>query len=320
MTEAFTGFSQRWADFPDYIIGITKEIWEDRGLATLHDYYADDVVMRFPSGILRGNQTVINGTMATIAEFPDRVLLAEDVIWSGDAETGYLSSHRVRTSGTHTGFGAFGEPTGKRFDIRVIADCAAKSDTIYDEWLVRDYGGMARQLGLDPQKIARDQINDGVKPFTPADDVDGGYHGTGNTNEWGAKYADILQRIMAADLAVIPREYDRACHLHHAGARDGLSHADADIYWTALRSSFPSATFAIHHQIGRDDAMMPPRAAIRWSLTGKHDGWGMFGPPTGAPVHIMGISHAEFGPWGLRHETTLYDEVSIWKQITLHTG
>ena len=34
--------------------------------------------------------------------------------------------------------------------------------------------------------------------------------------------------------------------------------------------------------------MMPPRAALRWSLTGKHDGWGSFGAPTGAEVHIMG--------------------------------
>ena len=29
------GFSNRWKDFPDYIIGITKEIWEDRGVGTL---------------------------------------------------------------------------------------------------------------------------------------------------------------------------------------------------------------------------------------------------------------------------------------------
>ena len=32
----------------------------------------------------------------------------------------------------------------------------------------------------------------------------------------------------------------------------------------------------------------------------------------------MGISHAEFGPRGLRREWTLYDEVAIWKQIVLH--
>jgi len=55
-------------------------------------------------------------------------------------------------------------------------------------------------------------------------------------------------------------------------------------------------------------------------LTGKHDGWGAFGKPTGAEVHIMGASHVEFGPWGIRREYTLYDETSIWKQIAMKTG
>ena len=40
------GFSNKFSDFPDYIIGITKEIWEDRGIATLHDYYAPDIIVR----------------------------------------------------------------------------------------------------------------------------------------------------------------------------------------------------------------------------------------------------------------------------------
>ena len=69
--------------------------------------------MRFPSGIVRGNEAVIDGTLATLAEFPDRQLLAEDVIWSGDEDEGFLSSHRLVTSGTHTGHGVFGPPTGR---------------------------------------------------------------------------------------------------------------------------------------------------------------------------------------------------------------
>ncbi len=32
------GFSDQFKNFPDYILGITKEIWEDRGLATLNHY------------------------------------------------------------------------------------------------------------------------------------------------------------------------------------------------------------------------------------------------------------------------------------------
>ncbi|HSF63943.1 MAG TPA: nuclear transport factor 2 family protein, partial [Paracoccaceae bacterium] len=41
---------------------------------------------------------------------------------------------------------------------------------------------------------------------------------------------------------------------------------------------------------------------------------------TGARVHIMGMAHAEYGPWGLRRECALWDEIAIWKQILLHTG
>ena len=28
------GFDSKFKDFPDYIIGITREIWENRGIAT----------------------------------------------------------------------------------------------------------------------------------------------------------------------------------------------------------------------------------------------------------------------------------------------
>lgn len=66
--------------------------------------------------------------------------------------------------------------------------------------------------------------------------------------------------------------------------------------------------------------MLSPRAAVRWSLNGTHDGWGMFGQPTGAQIHVMGFTHAEFGPYGLRREFTLFDPVSIWKQIFIATG
>ena len=85
------GFSNRWKDFPDYIIGITKEIWEDRGVATLDHYYSDDIVVRSPMGIQRGNVAVKASTMATINEFPDRELLGEDVIFSDDPGHGLLN-------------------------------------------------------------------------------------------------------------------------------------------------------------------------------------------------------------------------------------
>ncbi len=316
------GFDPTFRDFPDYIIRITKEIWEDRGLRTLDRWYADDVIMRLPLGISQGRQPVIDGTLATLAEFPDRALLAEDVIWSGEDDgQGFLSSHRLVSSGTHTGHGIYGNATGRFMTIRAIADCAAKDDAIYDEWLVRDGRGLVEQLGWDVADYARTLIaRDPKPPFHPDRDVQGRYTGRGNDHPAGQRLAAILTAIMEKDIAVIPREYDRAVRTEHPGLRGGWQPAFAEQEWMRLRSAFPSARFAIHHVIGRTDPDWPPRAAVRWSLTGRHDGWGPWGPPTGAEVHVMGITHAEFGPWGLRREYTLWDDIAIWKQILLHTG
>jgi len=320
------GFDPRWTDFPDYIIGITKEIWEDRGIATLHHYYADNIIVRSPASIVVGNMDVIGATMATLSEFPDRTLLGEDVIWSGTPEEGLLSSHRIISTATHLGDGVYGKASGRTLQYRIIADCHAIDNQINDEWLIRDQGAIVRQMGWDPKEYAHDLIaREGgpehcVQPFRPAIDRPGPYQGKGNDNEWGARYADILRRIMSADMAVIEIEYDRACELAYPGFVTGHSWGAADRFWMGLRASFPSATFTIEHQIGRDDPMMPPRAAIRWGLAGKHEGWGVFGAPTGADVYVMGASHAEFGPRGLRREYTLFDETAVWKQIALKTG
>lgn len=320
------GFDPKFKDFPDYIIGITKEIWEDRGIATLHDYYAPDIVVRSPGSVVVGNQNVIAATMATLAEFPDRTLLGEDVIWSGTPEEGMLSSHRLLSTATHLGDGVYGKATGKKLVYRILADCHAINNQINDEWLIRDQSAIVQQMGWDPKEYARDLIaREGgadacVQPFTPANDQPGPYKGRGNDNEWGQKYADILTRIMNADMKVIEAEYDRAVLSEYPGGTTGHSWGPVDRFWMGLRAAFPRAEFNVHHQIGRDDPMMPPRAAIRWSLHGTHDGWGVFGVPTGAEVFVLGISQAEFGPWGLRKEYTLFDETSIWKQILLKTG
>ena len=263
--------------------------------------------------------------MATLAEFPDRRLLGEDVIWSGSPEEGMLSSHRIYSTATHLGDGIYGRATGKTLCYRIIADCHAINNQINDEWLIRDQGAIARQLGWEPKDYAADLIKreggveNCVKPFTPEIDIRGPYNGRGNDNEWGQKYADILHRIMGADLAAIKTEYDEACELEFPGGLSAHGVDAADNFWMGLRASFPNAEFTIEHQIGRDDEMMAPRAAIRWGLYGKHEGWGSFGAPTGARVYIMGACHAEFGPRGLRREFVLFDETAIWKQIYLHT-
>ncbi|MEM7026159.1 MAG: nuclear transport factor 2 family protein, partial [Pseudomonadota bacterium] len=95
------GFDPEFVDLPDYILRITKQIWEDRGLSRIRDYYAPNCPVRSPAGIVMGNEAVIAATAATLTEFPDRELLGEDVIWCGDEDAGFLSSHRLYSTATH---------------------------------------------------------------------------------------------------------------------------------------------------------------------------------------------------------------------------
>jgi predicted ester cyclase len=312
------GFDKQYSDLPDYILKCTAQIWEGRDIASLDWHYADDIFIRTPSGFSRGNEAGKSNTMATLAEFPDRQLFGEDVIWCGDDEQGFLSSHRIVSSATHRG-GAFGPATGKRVVFRTVADTFCRENRIWDEWLIRDNAAIAVQIGTNPKDMARSIIarGDDDFPFTPESNVVGLYTGSGNDNEWGQRHASILQRVMNAEFSIIPQEYDRACHLSFPRGEDAHGWAEADKFWVGVRSAFPAAEFKIEHQIGRVDDLLSPRSAIRWSLTGCHEGWGRFGAPTGVNVHIMGVSHAEFGPMGLRREITLFDEIEIWKQILL---
>ena len=89
---------------------------------------------------------MVKATKATQQEFPDRLLLGEDVIWIGNEENGFLSSHRILTKATHQKDGTYGPATGKKIVYRVIADCACHNNQVYDEWLVRDQGSIVRPV------------------------------------------------------------------------------------------------------------------------------------------------------------------------------
>ncbi|MEM6275740.1 MAG: ester cyclase [Pseudomonadota bacterium] len=320
-----------YADIPAYILGVTKDIWEDRGISTLEKYYGKNIVVRSPASVVVGNEGIMAATMATLHEFPDRQLYGEDVIWCQTAAGTSLSSHRLICTATHSAQGAYGAPSGKELNYRIIAECHVDGDVIDDEWLVRDQGAIARQLGLTAEEYARQLIaQEGgpehcVRPLTPANDVAGPYQGRGNEDPWAVRYADQLRRIMDRDLSIIPDTYDRAVHLSLPGGQEALGRDAADRFWLGLRASFPTAEFRVEHAIGRHDPTMPPRAALRWSLHGRHEGWGAFGRPTGAEVYVLGLSHAEFGALGteeprLRREWVALDETAIWKQILLATG
>jgi hypothetical protein len=71
------GFHPRWKDLPDGIIGITKEMWDDRGIATLQHDDTPDLIKRSPAGVVVGSQTGITETMMSTGSVPDMQIVVE---------------------------------------------------------------------------------------------------------------------------------------------------------------------------------------------------------------------------------------------------
>ena len=151
--EKMRGFDAEFRDLDHYIRVITERIWEGRRIDDIYRYYSDPCIVETPSSVSTDVEEVVSGTKATLAQFPDRRLLAEDIIQSGDAERGFLSSHRIISTMTHLGDGNFGKATSHKIHVRTIADCVCKDNRIIHEWLVRDHAAIALQIGSTPQAL-----------------------------------------------------------------------------------------------------------------------------------------------------------------------
>lgn len=321
------GFDPNFSDLPDYILKITHEIWEGRQVGAIRRYYAPNCILRTPLAITKTNEDVVRGTLETLHVFPDRRLLGEDVIWCGNEDDGFLSSHRLTSPSTHLGDGAFGTATGKPVRMRTLADCACKDNEIYEEWLVRDHAGILQQIGQETSEFAFRKVAEererGLQPgvFTPAQDAPGTYRAPETWSGEGDVYVDLLRRLWEdKDLSVIDRAYDEAVSLAHPGNHDAHGKAPADRFWLSYLAALPDAAFSLDHMIVRTDPGRPVRCAARWSLQGKHRGHGAFGAPTGADIYVMAISHAEIIDNRIVREWVLIDELAIWRQIAIHQG
>ncbi len=312
---------------PDFIYGITREIWEDRGIGgKLDKYYAPDILLRAATGFTGSNQGVTAQTLQTLHQFPNRQLVGEDVIWTGYDDGSFLSSHRLTSVMTHTGDGVLGKAQGKVVRSRIIADCWVRNQVVVEEWLVRDQASFARCLGLEPRALAREmtdrEIRNGlpISFFIPAHDKPGRFVCTVQDDATVAALVQGLTRLWhRKETAVIRDLYFHGAALHPPGGDVRYGHVDIDTFALGYLASFPDAAFKVESARINRDPEQPARIALRWSLTGTHSGFGHFGEPTGAPVYVMGMSHLNVTAGRITTEYLVTDEVSIWKQIFAHT-
>ncbi len=326
-------FSDEYGTLTDYILGITYRIWEEKGVGLIRRYYGRDCTMLTQGGRVDGVEAVVSGTLETLHQFPDRQLYGEDVVWADHGPTrGLLSSHRILTTGTHRGGGLFGPPTGKGFAIRAVADCLVKAGTeqITEEWLVRDTGGIAVQLGMDVRelgfRLADADAAKGMAPWHLAiwDEVRAGVREADAVIQDHPAAAlarqsvdDIVNR---TDIGSIRRTHDRASSLHGPLHRTHWGWEGTELFWLSYLSALPDARLVVDHSIALEEPGRPVRTSTRWRLAGTHSGHGAFGPPTGARLLILGITQAHVWDGRIQQEWTVVDELAVQRMIGLQRG
>ncbi len=317
------GFNKKYKNFPDYILKITKQIWEGKDVDSIGEFYTKNIPVRSPFGITYGNKPVIEATYNTLREFPNRQLMGEDVIWNGNDDNGYHSSHRILSKGTHLGDGFYGKPTGKDIYYRVIADCACKDNQVYDEWIVRDQGAMVRQIGYTPREFAQIMIdNEGGlekanKLFDKNDIKPSNYQQEQvKINSAGERYSKILSKVFSEGYKF--QDYNRASTIYWPGNKIGHGREDVSKLWNSLKEILTDTKFSIEHIGYLDEPNKNPRASIRWFLEGVHSKDSEdYGKKTNSKLFFMGINHVELNDDGVIREWVLFDEVAIWKQILM---
>ncbi|SIS68195.1 SnoaL-like polyketide cyclase [Roseivivax lentus] len=311
-------------DFTDTLRGVTDAIWGRAEFGHLFEAHLHpDAILRGPDHLLQGRLAIATAALQPMAAFPGRRLFTEDAGWTAIAGGTRAGALRLYSEGVHDGAGLYGPATGRAVGYRVLMDVAAKGAVIGEIWRLRDTAAIFTALGLDPERWAAERLAWGDRdsaPFRPGIDEPGAYTAAGNGSEWGRAWAALLERAMDGGFDLFDGQTDPAAEITLPGGVIRRGGAGARNFWLGLRAAFPSAQFKIRHRFGLETPLLPPRAFLRWSLDGRHDGPGLFGAPTGAEVHVMGMSQAEFGPGGLRREWTLIDPGAIWMQIKAQTG
>ena len=321
----------RFDDFYDYIVKITYEIWESRGVEKIRDYYGRDMKLHTPDGMIVGAEKVVLNTYEMLNQFPDRRLLPEDVVWDtrpgkehGRDGTVHYSSHRLLSTMNHQGKGAFGNPTGKQVVIRTVADCAVQDGVIFEEWLVRDRVGLMMSLGLDVEeqigKMAAAAIADGSAAALTkrAAGVKEGVCCETEGKPLALAYANTLKDIWHGELGKFSAGYHEACRIETSLNRTLYGHESAHRNYFRYLSCFSDCVFSVDNLVELHEPGMPARVSVRWSLSARHEGFGPFGEPTGGQIYILGINQAFIAGGKVFEEWAMIDEAALMKQVRIH--
>jgi predicted ester cyclase len=323
-------FAPEYSDIVDYILRCTHRIWEQKDVGLIATHYAPDIKVHMMTGPVVGMAGVIAGTARTLAAFPDRTLTGEAVIWSDEGNRTFLSSHRITSTATNLGVSELGPATGRKIRFTTIADCLCKDNLIIEEWLVRDYSGMALALGLAPRGVAKTHAqSDKLKSAEPAlwrleamaeikqapqSAFPENDFPNGETEPEAFAHAILDAIVNHRRFGLVREAFCPSAHWAGPGNRRLFGWGEITGWYTALIGSFGDARLRVDH-VASVIAERGVQIAVRWSMTGTHDGNALYGVPSGQSVYILAVTHWLIKNGRIVDEVTIFDEVALLRQI-----
>ena len=326
--QSLKGFEKTYQNIIDYIVRITFKIWEERDVEYILDTYSESSRVFDDYGLQLGNQKIVDDTHHTTGAFSNIKLIADEIIWAGNEEVGFHTSHRTIIRGRNDGRSNYGPATNKDIDVLVIANCVALENRIFLEHVCYNTSSMLIQLGMDldsvlpklvsnaPSGWPRDQKtwNDlrlSASPEIPiceADKIDG----------------FDLDRFLRETFEIIWNKRDHS-ELNHFFDQDlyfegptnrkfnGLGNYKDFIY--SLINAFPDLILQIDEIYWMGNEVDGYLSSTRWSATGTHTGNGNYGEPTYTKVQIWGITQNEVIGGRIVNEWMLFNELDLMMQI-----
>lgn len=326
--QSMRGFEETYQNIIDYIVRITFKIWEDRDIEYIGDTYSDTSEVFDDYGLQHGCQKIIADTHHTTGAFSDIKLIADEVVWAGNDEVGYHTSHRTIIRGTNDGDSKYGPATNKTIDVLVIANCVALENEIFLEHVLYNNSSMLQQLGHELNNLVPtlasapfpgwprdattwDSLRDSTRPQRPisvAQPIDGF-----DVDKFARSTMEKLWN--GRDYEVLNNAYDSGFSFEGPTDRKFHGSASYKVLLKELATAFPDLLLQIDEVYWMGNDVEGYLTSERWSAEGTHSGPGLYGEPTGKTVQIWGITQHRIVGGKIVAEWMLFNELDLMMQL-----
>ena len=327
-SQPMKGFEIQYKNIIDYIVRITYHIWEDKNIGYIYDTYSNDCRVWDEFGLQSGSEKIVADTVHTNNAFPDIRLFADEVIWAGDDNASFHTSHRTIITGTNTGYSKFSEPTGKPVRLFCIANCVAKNNEIYYENVVYDTAALIKQLGLNVNQVAKDIANKGeIGPFAPDFKNSKPKRKTGKAKpisfEIPEKVSNVREFVHSIfntiwnrrNFSAIDHVYSDNIVFEGSTGRLFKGKKQVRSFIISIIASFPDLALSIEDIYWMGNEQDGYLVSIRWGAIGAHKGNGYYGAPTDKECYIWGITQWQIENNKIIKEWTAFNEFGILMQL-----